>query len=179
MNIEMEGTGRFNWLQNVQGIIFGPVILGFLWLRAILGSLVVSLLLLTGCSTSPNSTDTIDLKLYQQWQLQPGDAIKGFSVVGSLGDIAIALNGQSVYAPFAGRVQKDRRNCLIFSSPDVPAYLFRLCGVQDVQLGSHNQGDRIGSASTIYIATLRKQPDGTWAIVEPSKPILERIVSKS
>lgn len=148
------------------------------WLRALFSSLVASLLFLAGCSTSPNSNDLIDLKLYQQWQLQPGSVIKGYSVVGGLGDIAIALNGQPVYAPFDGRVQKDPRNCLIFSSPDVPAYLFRLCGVQNGQLGIHNQGDRIGSASTVYIATLRKQPDGTWAIVEPSQPILERILSK-
>lgn len=172
----MGGIGRFNWMRGVRGLLFSQIIF---WLRTLLGSLVTSLLLLTGCSTSPNSTDIIDLKLYQQWQLQPGDAIKGYSVVGSLGDISIALNGQSVYAPFDGRVQKDQRNCLIFSSPDVPAYLFRLCGVQDAQLGIHNQGDRIGFASTVYIATLRKQPNGTWAIVEPSKPILERIVSKS
>lgn len=163
-------------MQEIQGLIFIPITL---WLRTLLGSLVASLLLLPGCSTSPNSADLIDLKLYQQWQLQPGSVIKGYSVVGGLGDIAIALNGQAVYAPFDGRVQKDPRNCLIFSSPNVPAYLFRLCGVQNGQLGTHNQGDRIGFAFTVYIATLRKQPDGTWAIVEPSQPILERILSKS
>jgi hypothetical protein len=147
--------------------------------RTLFGSLIASLLLMAGCSTNPSTNDTIDLKIYQQWQLQPGDSIKGFSVVGGLGDISIALNGQSLYAPFDGRAQKDQRSCLIFSSPDVPAYLFRLCGINDSQFGSHSQGDRLGSASTVFIATLRKQPDGTWAIVEPSKPILERILSKS
>jgi hypothetical protein len=148
-------------------------------IKPLFTGLAASLLILTGCSTTPNVNDTIDLKLYQQWQLQPGDAIQGYSVVGGLGDISIALNGQSLYAPFDGRAQKDQRSCLIFSSPDVPAYLFRLCGMNDSQWGSHNQGDRLGSANTIFIATLRKQPDGTWAIVEPSKPILERILSKS
>jgi hypothetical protein len=148
-------------------------------LRTLCGGLIASLLVLAGCSTNPDANNTIDLKLYQQWQLQPGDDIKGYSVVGGLGDISIALNGQSLYAPFDGRAQKDQRSCLIYSSPDVPAYLFRLCGMNDSQLGAHNQGDRLGSASTIFIATLRKQPDGTWAIVEPSKPILERILSKS
>ncbi len=150
-----------------------------LLVKTLFGSLIASLLVLAGCSTAPNPNDTIDLKLYQQWQLQPGDPIKGYSVVGGLGDISIALNGQSLYAPFDGRAQKDQRSCLIFSSPDVPAYLFRMCGMNDSQYGQHNQGDRLGSANIVFIATLRKQPDGTWAIVEPSKPILERILSKS
>lgn len=120
----------------------------------------------------------IDLRLYQTWQLQPGDTLGGFVVVGSLGDISIDLHGDAVYAPFRGLAQLDKRNCLIFSTPDVPAYLFRLCGLSNPQLGNRNMGDVLGHASIVHIATLRKQPEGTWAIVEPSKPTLERFLAK-
>lgn len=134
---------------------------------------------LVSCDRPPAGEDTINLKLYQQWQLQPGDPIAGFTVVGGLGDISISLNGKSVYAPFAGRAQRDPRNCLIFSSPDIPAYLFRLCGLNNLRLGRFNRGDPLGNSSIVHVATLRKQPDGTWAIVEPSKPILERFLTPS
>ncbi|NJP10842.1 MAG: hypothetical protein HC866_16335 [Leptolyngbyaceae cyanobacterium RU_5_1] len=143
------------------------------------GLVVAIALLLAGCIRSSDAENTITLKLYQNWQLQAGDSIGGYSVVAGLGDISVALNGKSVYAPFDGRAQKDQRNCLIFSSPDVPAYLFRLCGVANLRLGSCSQGDILGNAAIVHIAALRKQPEGTWAIVEPSKPIIERIVSKS
>jgi hypothetical protein len=135
--------------------------------------------LLTSCQNPATSAHTIQLKLYQQWQLQPGDRVQGYQVVAGLGDISIALNGQSVYAPFEGRAQQDLQQCLIFSSPDVPAYLFRLCGLANLRLGSCAQGEVLGNGALVHFATLRKQPDGTWAIVEPSKPIIERLLSKS
>ena len=141
-------------------------------------SILISVLL-AGCGSSSNNDEPIKLQMYQQWQLKPGDAVKGFQVLGGLGDISISLNGKSVYAPFDGRAQRDPQNCLIFSSPDVPAYLFRLCGLNDLRLGSHQQGAPLGSASILHFATLRKQPDGTWAIVEPSKPIIERVLSQT
>ncbi len=135
--------------------------------------------LLTGCDRSSNTNHIINLKLYQSWQLQAGDSIGGYSVVAGLGDISILLNGKPVYAPFDGQAQKDERSCLIFSSPDVPAYLFRLCGVTNQRLGACNQGETLGSAAILHVATLRKQPNGTWAIVEPSKPIIDRILTRS
>lgn len=140
---------------------------------------VVASVLLAGCGRSANPDETVNPQLYQKWQLQAGDTVKGYSVVAGLGDISIALNGKSVYAPFDGRAQQDSRQCLIFSSPDVPAYLFRLCGLTDLHLGSRNQGDSLGEGSMVHFSTLRKQPTGTWAVVEPSKPIIERILSKS
>jgi hypothetical protein len=143
------------------------------------GVVAIAVAALVGCSASTNPEDKISLKLYQTWQLQPGDTINGNPVVAGLGDISIALNGKSVYAPFNGRAQQDQRSCLVFSSPDVPAYLFRLCGVGNLQLGARNQGDSLGNASTLHFATLRKQPDGTWAIVEPSKPVIQRILTKT
>jgi hypothetical protein len=142
------------------------------------GGLAIALTL-AGCQRPPQPDETIRLQLYQQWQVQPGDILNGVAVIGGLGDIGLSLNGQSVYAPFAGRAQKDPRNCLIFSTPDVPAYLFRLCGLSDLRLGTRNQGEALGTATILHVATLRKQPNGTWAIVEPSKPIIERFLTRS
>ncbi|MBM0742310.1 hypothetical protein JOY44_11880 [Phormidium sp. CLA17] len=141
--------------------------------------LALALVVLNACDRTENPNETINLKIYQNWQLQPGDKIAGFPVVSGLGDVSIELNGKSVYAPYDGQAQKDQRNCLIFSSPSVPAYLFRLCGISNPRLGSSNQGDSLGSGDVLHFATLRKQPDGTWAIVEPSKPMIERILTKS
>ncbi|PZV18125.1 MAG: hypothetical protein DCF22_02405 [Leptolyngbya sp.] len=141
--------------------------------------LALFILALNACDRPSAPTETIHLKLYQNWQLQPGDKIAGYVVVSGLGDISIELNGKSVYAPFDGQAQKDQRNCLIFSSPDVPAYLFRLCGISNPRMGDSHQGDSLGTGAVLHFATLRKQPDGTWAIVEPSKPVMERILTKS
>jgi hypothetical protein len=139
----------------------------------------LALLMFSACDRRSDPTETINLKLYQNWQLQPGDKIAGYLVVAGLGDLSIDLNGKSVYAPFDGQTQRDQRNCLIFSSPEVPAYLFRLCGISHPRLGRCNQGDSLGTAAVFHFATLRKQPDGTWAIVEPSKSVMERILTKS
>lgn len=140
---------------------------------------IALLILLAGCTSQPKEEDTFKLQVYQKWQLQPGDDISGHRVIAGLGEISIALDGKSVYAPYDGRAQQDQRACLIFSTPDVPAYLFRLCGLSNHNLGERRQGEQLGSGVMVHIATLRKQPDGTWAIVEPSKPILEKILTKS
>jgi hypothetical protein len=149
-----------------------PARVGVLWAALALP------LLLAGCGATPDPEPPMNLRLYQTWQLQPGDKIGGYSVLGGLGDISIALDNHDVYAPFTGQTQRDTRNCVIFSSPDVPAYLFRLCGLSDPRFGKVNQGDRLGSGQSLQFATLRKQANGTWAIVEPSKQILERTLSK-
>lgn len=79
-----------------------------------MAGLALALLMLTACDRTANPNETINLKLYQNWQLQPGDKVAGFPVVSGLGDVSIELNGKSVYAPFEGQAQKDQRNCLIF-----------------------------------------------------------------
>lgn len=141
---------------------------------AILASLVLPL----GCTRTPNQDATLDIKLYQTWQLQPGDTVGDRRVLGGLGDISIALDGNKVYAPFDGRTQIDKHQCLVFSSPDVPAYLFRLCGLKDPRPRAVKQGETIGNGDLLQFAALRKQPNGTWAIVEPAKDILERTLKK-
>lgn len=135
------------------------------------------LLLITACSDSPTPQPTLDIRLHQNWELQPGDTIANRRVLGGLGDIAIQLDGNPVYAPFDGTTQLDNRRCVIFSSPNVPAYLFRLCGLSNPRLGRLKQREVIGSGELLQFAALRKQPNGTWAIVEPARSILERTLS--
>lgn len=127
-----------------------------------------------GCTPATRPDPVLELQLLQRWQLQPGDTLGGYSILGGLGDISIALNGQSVYAPFDGKTQWDTRKCIIFSSPDVPAYLFRLCGLSQPRLGPISQGEAIGTAAILQFATLRKQADNRWAMVEPSTDIVQR-----
>lgn len=150
------------------------------WLALLKAGVAMAMLLLSpGCSLSPPVPPPLNIKLYQTWELQPGDVVGGRQVLGGLGDISINLDGGAVYAPFDGRTQFDQRRCLIFSSPDVPAYLFRLCGLETPRIGTVSQGEVIGSGRLLQFAALRKQPNGTWAIVEPAKAILERTLTKS
>ncbi|XHX78250.1 MAG: hypothetical protein RBJ76_28120 [Stenomitos frigidus ULC029] len=141
-------------------------------------SVFAALLLPLGCAQAPVEEAPLKIKLYQTWELHPGAMIGDRKVLGGLGDIAMALDGNPVYAPFDGRTQFDDHRCLIFSSPDVPAYLFRLCGLDAPRLGTVSQGETIGSGKLLLFAALRKQPNGTWAIVEPAKGILERTLKK-
>lgn len=145
------------------------------WARAVTGMIA---LLLVGCSHTSKPELPVDLKLHQTWELQPGDRFDGRLVLGGLGDISIALDGSSVYAPFNGKIKPERRGCIVFSSSEVPAYLFRLCGLNRPRLGMVNQGDAIGRGRSLQFAALRKQPNGTWAIVEPAKAILRRTLTK-
>jgi len=137
------------------------------------------LLLISGCQSQTSEPTLIDIQLFQKWELQPGDTIAGYKVMGGLGDISIALKGSSAYAPFDGEAQIDQRGCVFFSTAEIPAYKFRLCGLNSPRLGTLRQGDAIGSGDTLQFAALRKQPDGKWAIVEPAKSILERTLKTS
>jgi hypothetical protein len=143
------------------------------------GMLAVMIFLNSACSAEHSTEPPRTIQIQQVWQLQPGDTIGGHRVAAGLGDISIDLNGDSAYAPFGGQVQPlqpDVNNCVVFSSPEIPAYLFRLCGLQNLMLGEVEQGDVIGSGAYLHFATLRKQTDGTWAMVEPAHDILERIL---
>lgn len=139
------------------------------------GGCLLLLGLVTSCTAVPQSENMIpEPKLYQRWQLKPGDQIAGSMVTGGLGDIAIALNGKSVYAPSAGNAYRDQRGCVYFAGIDTPAYLFRLCGLTVRKLGTLKAGDPIATGETLQFATLLKQSDGSWALVEPDKSLLQR-----
>lgn len=130
-------------------------------------------ILIAGCGSS-HPKATVNIKLYQSWELKIGDRVSGYEVTGGLGDISIALNGGSVYAPFTGETAMDQRGCLYFETPEVPAYKFRFCGVMNPKIGTVQIGDVIAKAGILQFAALRKQPNGTWAIVEPAKSLLEK-----
>lgn len=136
---------------------------------------ILWLSLISGCTSSQQSDNTIpEPKLYQSWQLKSGDEVAGSTVIGGLGDISIALKGKSVYAPSAGDAYVDKRGCVYFAGADTPAYLFRLCGLNSPKLGALKAGDAIASGEILQFATLLKQSDGTWALVEPDKSLLQR-----
>jgi len=143
---------------------------------------LLSLFLLTvipsGCQQSA-PTAIAPPPLHQQWELQAGDRISGHEIVSGLGDLSIELDGKAVYAPFKGKTVIDTRGCVYFETPEVPNYQFRLCGLKQPRLGKVDRSDRIATADTLRFATLRKHPSGKWAIVEPSKQILETLLKPS
>jgi hypothetical protein len=142
---------------------------------------------LTSCTAAPPPEQTINITVSQDWQLQPGDQIAGYSVTGGLGDISIDLSPatffnleiggrKAVYAPFAGEVRIDKRNCLYYTAAEVPAYMFRLCGLTSPKLGSIKAGQPLGHTKALQFATLRQQPNGKWAIVEPDQTFIEKLL---
>ncbi|MEM6835536.1 MAG: hypothetical protein AAF609_01670 [Cyanobacteria bacterium P01_C01_bin.120] len=139
----------------------------------------LGLLSLGACSLSSPEVPPRQIPLQQDWQLKPGSEIGGFQVIGSLGDISIDLNGSTVKAPFDGELQPtDGESCVAYTSPEVPAYLFRLCGVTRPRLGAVEAGQVIARSDVLQFAAMRRQPDGTWAIVEPATEILEKTLSQ-
>ena len=146
------------------------------------GSLALLLLAgVWGCSSPGGAPGPRNVTLHQQWTLQPGDRLGGYQVQSGLGDITVDLQGNRVFMPFDGQVQPAEGNvdlCVILSSPDVPAYLFRLCGLRQPRLGDLAQGDPIGSGNTVAFATLRRQADGTWAMVEPAKEMIAQFLDR-
>lgn len=148
-------------------------------------AVAILLVAIVGCSTvssifPPSEPEPVrTVQIQQTWQLQVGDSIGTYRVAAGLGDISIELKGGKVYAPFEGRVQPNISDCVIFSSPELPAYLFRMCGLNQPRLGAVKPGDAIGSGQYLHFATLRKLPEGTWTIVEPSRSILEQILTPS
>ena len=138
---------------------------------------VVLTLVTTSCSTlQPDSQPIRTIQIQQAWQLQPGDMVGGHKIVAGLGEISIHLGGNSIHAPFNGEVQLTDANCVLFSSADVPAYLFRLCGLNRPVIGELTEGSPIGSGEYLHFTAVRRQPDGTWRIVEPAKNMLERML---
>lgn len=141
-------------------------------------AVTLSALGLSSCSSSRQPVQPVSVEIQQNWQLQPGQEVSGFRILGGVGDISIELNNGQVYAPFDGTVQPNGDFCVMFSSPEVPAYLLRFCGLNQPKLGEVREGQVIGRAATVQIAALRRLPDGKWSMVEPSNRVLERALKR-
>jgi hypothetical protein len=139
--------------------------------------LLLSAVVLSSCGAKAEP-QAKTIKLQQQWALNPGDEIAGHLVAGSLGDISIVLKNEKVRAPFDGELSPGEiKQCALYSTPEIPAYLFRLCGLKSFEYGNVKAGQSIGKGDYLSFATLRRQPDGTWIIVEPAKNVLEKVLS--
>lgn len=133
------------------------------------------LTLLTACqSTPPSRTITIQ----QTWELQVGNQVGDYRISSGLGDVTLELDGAPVQLPFDGKVQPMDQHCIAITSPEVPAYLFRLCGINGPNLGQYNKGDIIGRAQQLVFAAFRKEPDGTWALIEPATDLIEQFLTE-
>jgi hypothetical protein len=141
--------------------------------RLLMGGVVLGAI--AACGRDPTVAHR-NIPLHQQWALQPGSEVGGYRIMGGLGDVSIEIKGKAIRAPFDGKVQPTDHDCVAFTSPEVPAYLFRLCGLQRPRLGPVQAGDKIGKGQVLQFAAMRRQPDGTWALVEPAVDILERTV---
>lgn len=148
------------------------------WRTGIWVGAMIGMLSSTACSNQPEIVQSRPLRIQQQWQLQPGSTVAGRQISGGLGDISVELEGSTVHAPFEGKAQPYGPDCLIYSTPEVPAYLFRLCGLEHIYSGDVRQGEALGKGQLLQFAALRKQPDGQWAMVEPSSAMLERILTR-
>ena len=138
------------------------------------------LLALINISCSRSDHYTRNLTLHQSWPLAAGTEVAGYTVSSGLGDITLDLRGDNIHMPFDGKVEStpvNNSNCVLVSSGDVPAYLFRLCGLRQAKLGPQKQGSSIGHATQLVFSMLRRQPDGTWAIVEPSPKFVEQLLA--
>ena len=161
------------------------------WFRPAVVYMGLMFMLLTGCDRSQASS--ISLELHQQWQLQPGNNVAGYSISSGLGDVVVNLGGKGLYMPKSGLVQplafadapsREAENhaaenhCVAVSSPEIPAYRLRLCHLRQIRLGNQPAGQMIGRGEQVAISMLRKQPEGTWAFVEPSPSLLEALLTQ-
>lgn len=141
-----------------------------------IGPLVALLPLLAACQSGPPPARTIAIQ--QTWKLQVGNQVGDYRISSGLGDITLELNGDPVQMPFEGKVQPMDDHCLALTSPEVPAYLFRLCGIRRPSLGQRSQGHTIGHAERLVFAAFRKEPDGTWALIEPATDLIEQFLTE-
>ena len=133
------------------------------------------LTLLTACQSGPPPRS---ITIQQTWDLQVGKQVGNYRISSGLGDITLELGGDPVRMPFDGKVQPMDEHCIALTSPEVPAYRFRLCGINRPSLGQHSQGHTIGRAQQLVFAAFRKEPDGTWALIEPATDLITQFLTE-
>lgn len=133
------------------------------------------LTLVAACQSGPPPRT---ITIQQTWELQVGKQVANYRISSGLGDITLELGGDPVQMPFDGKVQPMDKHCIALTSPEVPAYLFRLCGINRPDLGQHRQGQTIGRAQQLVFAAFRKEPDGTWALIEPATDLITQFLTE-
>ena len=116
------------------------------------------------------------VEIEQAWALEPGDRLGNYRVSSGLGDVVIELAGAPLYMPMAGEIQPISPTCSLFASPELPAYRLRLCGLKRTKSGPLSQGAVLGRGDRVALALLRRQPQGTWVMVEPATNMLEQFL---
>lgn len=147
--------------------------------QGLAGLMIGSLMACQLAKPQPSPDKPMVIQIYQKWELQRGDRIHNQPIVSALGELAIDISGKSIYAPMSGEANLDRTGCVLFAGTDLPAYLFRFCGIKTPKLGVLRKGQTIGNANLLVFATFQKQQNGTWAFVEPSKTIVEQTLNPS
>ena len=143
-------------------------------IRQLAGGGLLTLLSACQAGTPPPRSITIQ----QTWDLQNGNQVGDYRISSGLGDITLELGGAAVHMPFHGKVQSMSEHCIALTSPEVPAYLFHLCGIQNPNLGQQPQGQAIGRAEQLVFATLRKHPDGPWTLIAPATDLMTRFLAE-
>lgn len=132
------------------------------------------------------------VELKTTWGVRAGDEIGRFPVVSGLGDISIRFEGE-VLAPFDGLVReqfvlisdgvltRNAPDCVLFVSPQTPAYIAKICGLDRRFPGHVEQGDAIGHTDGyVHIALFSFRRDDSeglsWVYVSPSAEFLSRLV---
>ncbi len=134
-----------------------------------------------------------EIELQNTWGVKAGDAIEKYFVASGLGDISLAMKG-NVIAPLDGNIEekfvlisdgsliRGTSDCVIFSSPQMPAYLIKLCGLKSRNLDLVEGGKPIGKTNGylhISLFSYRPHPDSgaMWVYVPPSPQLLESLVA--
>lgn len=145
-------------------------------------------------SATDRSSNLREIELRNTWGMQAGNEIAKHPIVSGLGDISLAFNGKAL-APVDGWIEgkfvlvsdgnllQGTPDCVIFSSPQMPSYLSKLCGLKQRNLGLVEQGTPIGQTNGYLHVTLfsyRKSEEGTpvWVYVSPSPQLIENLVSQ-
>ncbi|MGK7902443.1 MAG: hypothetical protein AB4352_13695 [Hormoscilla sp.] len=132
------------------------------------------------------------IEVEKVWGIEAGKVIAGQRVIGGLGDISLEFKG-IVKAPLTGYVEgkfvlvteedliEGTKDCIIFYSPQMPAYLLKICGLTRRNLGPVDRGSPIGETGGklhISLLSFRKVADQTnkWIYVSPSETLIEQLV---
>jgi len=142
---------------------------------------------------SRRTIEQIELK--NTWGVQAGNQIDRYPIVSGLGDISLKLSGE-VLAPFDGYVKgkfvlvtdgnliRNTEDCVLFSSPQIPAYTSKICGLERRYLGRIEQGKPLGKTDGyVHVSLLSLRREGSdrvqWVYVSPSSEFLQRLVNQS